>query len=263
MDDPALEAWIATSGLTRREVMMIQPNYRGRQPEWEMPRWHLIADAKAFFMERVAAEDVAEARRMAGVEAKLQLIDLRYRVLVGGEAAGANTLSGHNFYRAGLRAGAVPLSLTPDKGLHATAIVTAGATIDGIAGVVPRAISVPGALLISVDTIGNRSYCDSWHDLVLAPIVQLRAQGAWVAWGRAQAVAWTGGLDLVWRLNRWSDMTGDRFRPRDLIASVTVTKFAGTVYGGVALGIGAWSITEDRGPGLYPGGVQPPLGPYW
>jgi hypothetical protein len=140
--------------------------------------------------------------------------------------------------------------------------VTAGAAIDGVEGLVPMAVTVPAALLMSIDTMGKRSYYESYHELVPWPIVQLRAQGDWVVRGRPQELAWTAGLDLVWRLSRWSDMTGHRFGPRDLIASFTVTEFGGTVYGGLAVGLGAWSLTKGV-TDHYPSGVPPLLGPYW
>ena len=132
----------------------------------------------------------------------------------------------------------------------------------GVEGVVPMAVTVPGALLISIDTMGKRSYYESYHELVPWPIVQLRAQGDWVVRGRPQELAWTAGLDLVWRLSRWSSMTGHRFGPRDLIASFTVTEFAGIVYGGFAVGLGAWSLTESV-TDHFPNSAPPLLGPYW
>ena len=131
-------------------------------------------------------------------------------------------------------------------------LVTLGYEIDGIEGAVPRAAGIPFGLLLSFDSITKRAIYDSYHEFIPWPFVQLRAEGEGIVSGRTQALAWTGSFDFVWRVNTWSDMTGDRFRPRDLIVSLTVTEFAGTVYGGVALGLGLWSVTTQTRAPPYP-----------
>jgi hypothetical protein len=263
IDDPVLDAWIAGSGLTRREVMTIQPSYDRRYQTWDLTRWHLISDASALYLSRVGGPDIAAARHIAGVDVKLQLIDLSNQWLVGGETAGGRTLSGATFYRFGLRGGAMPISGEKLRGRRPALIATLGSGVDGIAGVVPIAITVPLGLLFSFDTTEHRFDYDDAHEFMPLPIVQFRAEGEWIAWGRPQKVAWTAGFDLIWRLSVWSTMTGEQFRPRDLIASVTVTEFAGTIYGGVAIGIGFWSLTTEKVRGYHPNAQRPPLGPYW
>ncbi len=267
IDDSALDAWIAGSGFTRREVMTIQPNYNRRweweHGKWEMERWQVVADASAFYLNRlpIAGVDPAATARIAGADAKLQLIDLGYHWLVGGEAAGGNTSSPGSFYKLAIRGGGVPISNFSDRQL--TVLVTLGYQIDGIAGVVPKAAGIPFGLLVSFDSTAKRDVYDDAHEFVPWPVVQVRAEGEGILSGRTQAVAWTGSLDFVWRVNTWSGMTGDRFRPRDLIASLTVTEFAGTIYGGVALGLGLWSVTTQTREGHGLRGIGPPLGPYW
>jgi len=265
MEDPALDAWIAGSGFTRAEVMMIQPRYdfRGR----EFDRWHLITDTGVLYLNRLGGQDITGAQRVAGAEVKAQVIDLRYRWLAGLETAAGDTLFGGAFYRAGARLGAIPFSGWKYHGLRPSVILTAGGRVDGVQGVVPEALTVPGALLLSFDTMETRYAYEALHELVASPIVQLRAEADWVAWarpGRPRELAWTGGFDLVWRVNPWTRWTSENFGARDLIAGVLMTKLADTVYGGVAVRLGSWSLRKQTiKPDPGPVSVSPPLGPYW
>jgi len=267
MDDPALDVWIESSGFTRAEVMMIQPSYDFRNSAREIERWHLITDTGLLYLNRLAGRDIPDAQRVAGVEAKAQVIDLRYQWLAGVETAAGDTLFGGAFYRAGARLGAIPISGWKYHGPRPNMILTLGGRVDGIQGVVPAAFTVPGGLLFAFDTMETRYAYDNLHELVASPIVQLRAEADWVAWarpGRPREIGWTGGFDLLWRVNPWTRWTSANFGARDLIASVTVTRFAGTIYGGVAVGLGAWSLrTQRMVPDPGPVSVSPPLGPYW
>jgi hypothetical protein len=228
-----------------------------------MRRWQLVANVSASYLNRLpfAGHDSAATARIAGVDTKLHLIDLGYRWLLGGEAAGGATSSGGSFYRFAIRGGGVPISSFSNRRL--AVLVTAGYEIDGIEGVVPKAAGIPFGVLVSFDSIERRGIYETFHEFVPWPFVQLRAEGEAIVSGRTQAWAWTGSLDFGWRINVWSGMTGERFRPRDLIASLTVTEFAGTVYGGVALGLGLWSVTTQTREGHGLQGIAPPVGPYW
>ena len=265
MDDPALDAWISRSGLTRREVMMIQPNYDPRFEEWDVTRWHLLADAQAFYRTplAMAGQGPAALPAVAGAQAKVQVIDLHLRSLAGVQGAAGRASTGETFYKGSVRVGGIPVSSRSDG--RPTLLATAGAGIDGITGILPMAVTIPFGLLFSFDITGKRAAYDFYHELAWWPVVQLRAEGDYVVRGRARELAWTAGVDLVWRINRWSDMTRQRFRPRDLIASVTLTELGGTTYAGVAVGLGAWSQTIDKGVGddSRPDVVAPPLAPYW
>ena len=255
MDDPALADWIAGSGLTHREVMTIQPSYSGYR---DMHRWDLVAQTSALYLNRVAGTDTQDARRVAGVDAKLQLIDLASHVLLGGEAAVGSTLSDGPFYRLGLRAGVVAMS-------NPTLLFTAGYAVDGVTGAVARASTVPFGVLFSFDTTRAdvRRAADEFHERLPDPFVQLRAEAAWIATGRPQSLDWSAALDLVWRLSAWNSVTRHQFRARDLIASVTVTDFAGTIYAGLAVGFGYSALGQPSSVGFKHTALSQPDAPYW
>ena len=50
--------------------------------------------------------------------------------------------------------------------------------------------------------------------------------------------------------------------PRDLIATATVKELAGAVYGGIALGVGFWSLDTSLARSFGPGFRRRLLGPY-
>jgi hypothetical protein len=66
MNDPALERWIESSGLTRREVMTIQPNYDRANQAYDQRRWYLVGDARALYLNRAGGPDLrSDARQIA------------------------------------------------------------------------------------------------------------------------------------------------------------------------------------------------------
>ena len=237
MDDPALAAWIARSGFTPDEVAMIQPNYRGGHwPPRKEERWQVALDVEPFYWLRLNGAAGSEARHVPGIKSRFRLIDLKYAWLLGARAAGGNALEGnHAYYDADLHAGYV---FSSESGL--SLLFHGGGGIDGMTGVVPFGVTIPFGMAVALDTSYRR-----FNDHAVPFILQLRGEGKWAAWGpdRDHDLTWTVALDGVWRARNeypW------RFYAKDIIASVFATKFGDAVYGGVALGLGIWSVDEER-----------------
>jgi len=238
MDDAALAAWIARSGFTSDEVAMIQPNYGGgRWRRREEARWQVALDVEPFYWLRLNGAAGEEARHVPGIKSRFRLIDLKYAWLLGARAAGGNALEGsHAYYDADAHAGYV---FSSQRGL--SFLFHGGGGIDGMAGVVPLGVTIPFGMAVALDTSYGR--INEHPARTPVPfILQLRGEGKWAP-GRDQELSWTVGLDGVWRTR---NEYGWRFYAKDVIASVFATKFAGAVYGGVALGLGFWSVDEER-----------------
>ncbi len=257
MADAALASWIDGSGFTADEVAMIQPNYSGgRWRHREEERWQVALDIEPFYLLRLSGAAGDDARHVPGIKSGFRLIDLKNAWLLGARAAGGNAIEGnHVYYDADLHAGYVAAST---HGL--SLVVHAGGGIDGMTGIVPFGVTVPFGAVFSWDT--------SWGTINEHPartpvpfILQLRGEGQWAAWGpdRAQELTWTAAVDGVWKRRLdWRE----RFYAKDIIASLFVTKFGGAIYGGVALGMGFWSVDEENVRGEDEDYRSPIAGPY-
>jgi hypothetical protein len=246
MHDAALAAWIASSGFTAGEVAMIQPTYSGFRI---LNRWQAAADIDAFYLVRMTGPGNDELRHIPGIKGALRLFDLKYAWLAGARGAvGRSFAGGGTYYDADVHVGYVALS-EGDVSL----VFKAGGGLDGLHGVVPFGFTVPFGMALALHT-GNRTTVEGHPALsTVRPHLQLRGEGKWAVWGaqRAEQLTWTAALDTVWRVRR---NYPEKFYGKDIIASVVVTRFAGEIYGGIALGIGfssydstdSWSASEER-----------------
>jgi hypothetical protein len=227
IDDPAFEAWVARSGLTRAELALIQPTYHYH----DTPRSQLSSALRLEYLQAVAGARPDGLESMLGAEAVVRAmpgltITRPAALAVTLEGGAARLPAGRAFYSADAQLG-------PAVALSRSQLLGGGLGLgtDGITGgVVPAALTVPVTAYWSVD-LEVDSMNKLWIDR-RGVRVQLRGRAEAALLGRVNEWAWEGATDLVWFYRRWN-------APEiDVSLTASARHFAGTTYAGAALGFG-------------------------
>jgi hypothetical protein len=216
--DAGFDAWVASSGLAREELAMIQPEY-SYKPE-PLPANALTASIGGVYLHRLgrASGDVSGGKLgLLYTEKRIPFSPKPVLALDGILGSSGRDLA----YAAGASLG---LALFPDLWLEESLGVAAGVRWSALGDRAPRAITVPVSGFADIQPFD--------------PIrLRLRGELEWVVAGASRGRAWAAGLDIVVREVFGVERT--HFFPRDLILGVGYRSIGGARFLAVDLALAA------------------------
>jgi hypothetical protein len=229
IDDPAFEAWVASSGFSRAELAIVQPTYEHRPPPfWGAPT-RLEPRVALAMLSSVDGAHAHDDTAMEIAAASLELGGPRApfaRWIAVFDGSLGRFPGNHALLDADLRAGACHDGALL-SGYSWWLGTTVGAGVDAVSAVAPAALTVPVDAFLGFTHIGNQN--------VRFPPregfgVELRGRVDPVVLGRAPELLWTGALDLIWFYTRHD---GDRYTA---YLTLIARELAGTTWAGAGLG---------------------------
>jgi hypothetical protein len=222
INDPAFDDWIATSGLSRAELAMIQPTYDFQvdTPTWQFDGW-LGAQA----LHALSGGDVNPARNIAFAEGGLRWLAFPNAFLHGSWTFGADgeagaSFSGDAYHRIVARGGMLfyPFILGHSFGIDA------GVGLQRLGAILPEAGVIPFQITWNTDF-------DTFPPGLAVARLQLRGEGQFVLAGRDQDFSWAANLDFLWFLQGRS---WGRLAP---MITASVRELGGVQYAGLSIGM--------------------------
>jgi hypothetical protein len=231
IEDPAFDDWIATSGLSRAELAMIQPTYNFQVDE---PTWQMDGRLGAQALHALNGGEANPARNIAFGEGGLRWLAFPNAFLTGSWTFGADgeagaSSSGDAYYRLVARGGMLfyPFFLGHSFGIDA------GVGLQRLGAILPEAGIVP------FQVVWNKDF-ETFPPGVAVARLQLRGEGQFVLAGRDQDFSWAANLDLLWFFR---GMSGWALAP---MITVSVRELGGVQYAGVAIGMTARTVFTEK-----------------
>jgi len=234
IDDPAFDAWVSTSGLTRDELAMIQPAYGflSDEPSWQID-WRLGAET----LLPLNATDANPARGIEAAEGGVRYVTFPNRFLTGKWTLGADgaagaTFAGDLYYRFVLRGGMVFSPIFFGNALG----IDAGVGGEHMGAALSHATILPFEVYWNVDS-------PTLDGAGKAARVQLRGEGQVIfVGGREREVAWAADVDLFWFFER--RLTALHLPA--LILTAGMRELGGVRYAVLSVGVGARELETEH-----------------